>query len=436
METSKENLGSIEIPTDSETNTEAENTETVNGTQTAQPEETAASAENTETEKGAQTDQPEETAESEEKTETDQTAETEEPAEKTETDQAEDTEETKETETITQAPEIEGNVNSLEGQEKTESTVKTVPSPESEKASSGNWGTVVLIILLIAAIGAALAVILLRKKNKSRKSPYQQSADDNPTAAIERDPSPASVSCGMAQTIGKRGQQQDSLYCSNWKDPGVLLTRGLLAAVADGIGGLEDGNLASMNAMQAIRATFLEGSPGDPPSDRLLACAAAAQKSVVKLTETSNCGSTLVSVLITGRTMHLLSIGDSRIYLYRAGALLQLNREHILRRENEEKEALYGTGETLTRKRAGALTSYLGKSNLTQIDRTLQPMKLLPGDRIALMSDGVFNVLSEQEIVNHLRKDPEAAAREMIQDVDLHDHPSQDNATVVVIGIG
>ena len=129
METSKENLGSIEIPTDSETNTEAENTET---------------------EKGAQTDQPEETAESEEKTETDQTAETEEPAEKTETDQAEDTEETKETETITQAPEIEGNVNSLEGQEKTESTVKTVPSPESEKASSGNWGTVVLIILLIA----------------------------------------------------------------------------------------------------------------------------------------------------------------------------------------------------------------------------------------------------------------------------------------------
>ncbi len=96
---------------------------------------------------------------------------------------------------------------------------------------------------------------------------------------------------------------------------------------------------------------------------------------------------------------------------------------------------LYGTGEELTRKRAGALTSYLGKSNLTQIDRSLEPMKLLPGDRIALMSDGVFNVLSEEEIIAHLRKNPEAAAIEMIQDVDAHDHPSQDNATVVVVGI-
>ena len=390
METPMDVLENMEIPADSETNPETETAETVNAAKTVQPEETEESAENTET------------------------------------DQPTETEEIRETPIITQAP----------APATAEITAVPVPTPEPKKETNGNWGTVALIILLIVAAGAALAVILLRGKNKSRKSPYQQKADYNATAPIDRETLSAPVSCGMAQTIGKRGQQQDSLYCSNWKDPSVLMTRGLMAAVADGIGGLEDGNLASMNAMQAIRATFLEGSPGDPPSDRLLSCAAAAQKSVLKLNESSSCGSTLVSVLITGRTMYFLSIGDSRIYLYRAGALLQLNREHILRRENEEKNALYGTGETLTRKRAGALTSYLGKSNLTQIDRSLQPMKLLPGDRIALMSDGVFNVLSEQEIIGHLRKNPEAAAREMIQDVDLHDHPSQDNATAVVIGIG
>ena len=387
---SKDIFENMEIPADSETNTEAETAETENTTETVQPEENEESAEN------AETDQPAETEES--------------------------------TETVQIMP--------VPAEETTENTAVPVPTPEPKKETNGNWGTVVLIILLIVAAGAALAMILLRGKNKSRKSPYRQNADNNATTPIDRESLSDPISCGMAQTIGKREQQQVSLYCSNWKDPSVLMTRGFLAAVADGIGGLEDGNLASMNAMQAIRATFLEGSPGDPPSDRLLACAAAAQKSVVKLTETSSCGSTLVSVLITGRTMYFLSIGDSRIYLYRAGALLQLNREHILRRENEEKDTLYGTGETLTRKRAGALTSYLGKSNLTQIDRSLQPMKLLPGDRIALMSDGVFNVLSEQEIINHLRKNPEAAAREMIQDVDLHDHPSQDNATAVVIGIG
>ena len=419
METSKDTFENMEIPADSETNTET--TETVDTAKTVQPEGTVESAGDTETDQPGETED-KETAENAQATED----ETTEAAENTHTA------ENKTTETVENAE----NEKTTETHETTESTATPVPAPGPQNGTSGNWGTVVLIILLIIATGAALALVLLRGKNRSRKNLYQQNADNNATVAIDRDPPSASVSCGMAQTIGKRGQQQDSLYCSNWKDPSVLVTRGLLAAVADGIGGLEDGNLASMNAMQAIRATFLEGSPGDPPSDRLLACAAAAQKSVLKLNETSSCGSTLVSVLITGRTMYFLSIGDSRIYLYRAGALLQLNREHILRRENEEKDTLYGTGETLTRKRAGALTSYLGKSNLTQIDRSLQPMKLLPGDRIALMSDGVFNVLSEQEIMNHLRKNPEAAAREMIQDVDLHDHPSQDNATAVVIGIG
>jgi protein phosphatase len=213
------------------------------------------------------------------------------------------------------------------------------------------------------------------------------------------------------------------------------MTRGLVAAVADGIGGLVDGHLASQGAMQAIRSAFLEGSSDDSPSDRLLTYAAAAQKSVLQINQTSNCGATLVSVLITGKTMQFLSIGDSRIYLYRAGALLQLNREHILRRTNEEKETFYGTGEKLTKKRAGALTSYLGKENLTLIDRSLQPITLLPGDRIALMSDGVFNTLSEREIMAHLRRNPETAAQEMIQDVDVHANPIQDNASVVVIGI-
>ena len=318
--------------------------------------------------------------------------------------------------------------------------IEVAPDPpgDGKTTSGGNWGLVTLIVLLIAALGAGIAVLLLRNKGKGKKgqNPYRNAmGDSTKTEIVGESVSASSISCGMAQTVGKREEQQDSLYCSNWKDPGILMTRGLLAAVADGIGGLKDGNLASQNAMQGIRAVFQEGNAGQDPPDRLLACAAEAQKRVLKLNQSTNCGATLVSVLITGKSMYLLSIGDSRIYLYRAGALLQLNREHILRRQNEENEKLYGTGEQLTRKRAGALTSFLGRQNLTLIDRTLSPMQLLPGDRIALMSDGVFNTLSEQEIITHLRKNPETAAREMIQDVDAHDHPGQDNASVVVIGI-
>ena len=318
-----------------------------------------------------------------------------------------------------------------ETQVRTES-VTTNPPPANNQ--NGNWGIVGIILLVIAALGAALAVIILRKRKNEgtgKKQKYETIAE----TVVQQNTPGLQIECGVAQTIGKREQQQDSLYCSNWKDPKALMTRGLVAAVADGIGGLVDGHLASQGAMQAIRSAFLEGSSDDSPSDRLLTYAAAAQKSVLQINQTSNCGATLVSVLITGKTMQFLSIGDSRIYLYRAGALLQLNREHILRRTNEEKETFYGTGEKLTKKRAGALTSYLGKENLTLIDRSLQPITLLPGDRIALMSDGVFNTLSEREIMAHLRRNPETAAQEMIQDVDVHANPIQDNASVVVIGI-
>ena len=306
--------------------------------------------------------------------------------------------------------------------------------PESS-GTGGSWGTVLLVVLAIVAVGAALAAFLLRKKQKPGAVDLSATEVQDVKTAVHQEANGLSISCGMAQTIGKREQQQDSLYCSNWKDPQTLRSRGFLAAVADGIGGLKDGSLASQSAMQAMRAAFQEDPANNPPPDRLLTYAAAAQKSVLRLNETSNCGATLVTVLITGKSMHFLSIGDSRIYLYRAGALLQLNREHILQRQNAEKEQLYGRGEQLTKKRAGALTSYLGKENLTQIDRSLQPMSLLPGDRIALMSDGVFNIIPEQELIAHLRRSPETAAKEIIQSVDAHNHPSQDNASVVVIGI-
>ena len=342
------------------------------------------------------------------------------------------------TEEITEAAETPGTEIIItpepdEIQETTEMTVAPDPIPVEQGKTNGNWGTVVLIIFLIAAIGAAMAVFLTKRKKTEKKADEKWSSI--PETEGSNSPTKRMLSCGMAQTIGKRSEQQDSLYCSNWKDPNALLVRGLIAVVSDGIGGLKDGNIASQNAVQAIRSAFLQGNPGFAAPDRLLACAAAAQKSVLKVNESTNAGATLVSVLITGRELHFLSIGDSRIYLYRAGALLQLNREHVLRRQNDEMEHFYGTGEKLTAKRAGALTSYLGKDNLTLIDRSLQPVKLMPGDKIALMSDGVFNTLSETEIMAHLLKTPEAAANDMIRDVEAHANPVQDNASIVVIGI-
>ena len=242
---------------------------------------------------------------------------------------------------------------------------------------------------------------------------------------------------GRGATIGGRSEQQDSFYCSNWKDDAVLSQRGLVVAVADGIGGLKGGSQASTSAMASMQANFSRNVFPYSGSNKLLSLAGAAHTAVLRLNQSGmNCGCTLVTVLIEGWDMYMASVGDSRIYLYRAGGLITLNREHTLGRENADRMEMGRESiPTESLKKAKAITSYLGKSNIKLIDRNTEPIRLLPGDKIALMTDGVFGTLGEEEILAAIRKDPDTAAREMISSIDARRSPRQDNATVVIVSV-
>lgn len=304
----------------------------------------------------------------------------------------------------------------------------TAPVPES-RAKDPTWRT-----------QAENAQGMGKKEPPAEESgaPIPRKEDDVPqTEIVNQHTDHPRFAIGRGATIGGREEQQDSFYCSNWTDDAILSQRGLLVAVADGIGGLKDGALASSTAMAAMQSRFATNAFATKGSNKLLSLVAAAQSEVLHLNQNGHhCGCTLVTVLIEGWDLHLASVGDSRIYLYRAGGLITLNREHTLRRENEDQAEfarLSVSPDNLRKPKA--ITSYLGKANIRLIDRTIQPMKLLPGDKILLMSDGVFGTLNEDEMIKSLRKAPETAAKEMIDSIDARRDPRQDNATVVVIAI-
>ena len=285
---------------------------------------------------------------------------------------------------------------------------------------------------------AGTAVLTEKQPEKTAEKPTEKMPEE--VASTEMVGSPTKhphFDIGRAATIGGRKEQQDSLYCSNWRDDAVLNQRGLMVAVADGIGGLADGSLASTTAMRAIMNSFVQGVFSSRGSKKLLSLVAAAQRDVLNLNQSGHqCGCTLVGVLIENWDLYLASVGDSRIYLYRGGGLLVLNRAHTLQVENEERIVVAQEDvppETL--RRGKAITSYLGKANLRLIDRTVHPLRLLPGDKIALMSDGIFGTLDENEIAAALRKKPEEAAKAMVASIDARHDPRQDNATVVVIAV-
>ena len=149
-------------------------------------------------------------------------------------------------------------------------------------------------------------------------------------------------------------------------------------------------------------------------------------------------GSTLVMALLRQGSLTFLSVGDSRVSLYRRGALTQLNREHIYRREL----ALRGVNgempleEAYTSSQGAGLTSFLGMGPLAHIDFPDAPLSLLPGDKLVLMSDGVYNALTDQELALAMEQPPEEAAQAIGRAIEEKNYQNQDNYTAVILGCG
>lgn len=240
---------------------------------------------------------------------------------------------------------------------------------------------------------------------------------------------------GKLQALGARQSQQD---CFSVSPPELYPTHGLLAVVADGMGGLEAGDQVSQAAVGAMMNTYFTLHGDEPPQQRLLFLLQAANGAVNHMLgpeRIGQSGSTLAAGLLLDHRFYFVSVGDSRICLYRDGALYQLNREHVYRHELELR-AVNGEGSleaASTHPRASGLTSYLGMGQLRWIDQSEQPVLARPGDRFLLMSDGVYNALSEQELCHALALEAPKAAKALGQMVSAKAWPGQDNYTAVIL---
>jgi serine/threonine protein phosphatase PrpC len=130
-------------------------------------------------------------------------------------------------------------------------------------------------------------------------------------------------------------------------------------------------------------------------------------------------------------------VGDSRIYLVRNGAIVQLNREHTYAEELDKMAAMgmMSWEEAASDPKRPALTSYLGMGKLEQVDSSARPMELLSGDRVLLMSDGVFNALADEEILAAIKPEPQASPARIQEMVLEKGYPGQDNLTVIVFQV-
>ncbi|MDR0904708.1 MAG: serine/threonine-protein phosphatase [Oscillospiraceae bacterium] len=241
------------------------------------------------------------------------------------------------------------------------------------------------------------------------------------------------------QHIGTRERQEDSFGLVNPFDVTAIRRDGLLAVVADGMGGMEDGAAVSEAAVEMCREAFAElDRGGDIPAQLRSAVREIDRRLYARFAGRG--GTTLVLVLIYEERLYWLSVGDSGLYLRRGDGLFRLNREQNTRTRLYLRELF--EEEKTDRERADSdpdgarLTEFLASGELGEIDGNLLPLALRDGDVILMCSDGVSGAVDEERLCELLREAPPEACRLIEKEILLQNNPSRDNFTSVIIKCG
>lgn len=243
---------------------------------------------------------------------------------------------------------------------------------------------------------------------------------------------------GKIHNIGRRSSQQDSFGISQDGTRINYSGKGIFALVADGMGGLENGGQVSAMVTMTMMREFDRLSRNYSGEQALLSMLGEANDQVNALIQSSGSkksGSTVVAVIIRDMKLYWITVGDSHIYLYRSGALMQVNRDHVYSVVLDEMAARgeISHQEAAQNPQRNALTSYIGMGKLEKIDRNIRPMQLQSGDRVLLMSDGVFGTLSEEEITAAMKFSAAESAEAMDQMIRRKNLPAQDNYTALIL---
>jgi len=235
-----------------------------------------------------------------------------------------------------------------------------------------------------------------------------------------------------------RSNNEDNFYVR--EDKGLLV-------VADGMGGHASGEVASRLAVDVIRDYFDEGEGGkafvgafddrcQEGTNRLGAAIRLANLAIFEAArgnpKYAGMGTTVAAVLVQENRIGIAHVGDSRVYLARAGGLSQLTDDHSLVAEQLKREMITAE-EAQGAENRNILTRALGIAPEVEVD--LDEMTLADGDRLLLCSDGLSTMVSDEDILAVIQEtqDLEAVCETLIRMA--NDHGGRDNVTVALAEI-
>ncbi len=247
------------------------------------------------------------------------------------------------------------------------------------------------------------------------------------------------INTGNSQNQGARPYQEDSFGYSNIIDSDIVSNKGVLAILSDGMGGLSNGKSVADYVVQTSIALFDSLNPKANISEQLKKIVHYINDSICEqyvVDGSSKAGATLVFAYIFKNRIYWITVGDSRLYCYRNGHLLQMNEDHDYK--NQLYREYINEGGNLQDIEANgqkdSLVCFIGKQDIPYVDVSLKGYKIKPNDTFVLCSDGIYNGISQDSMKDILANyDAQTASDKIVSNILDSRFPGQDNMTIMVI---
>jgi protein phosphatase len=230
------------------------------------------------------------------------------------------------------------------------------------------------------------------------------------------------------------------------EDDLLLLAEAGVFAVADGLGGLDAGDIASKTALQNLKALSAApaasrsgklrlprfGTGTTPPLEEIIALVNT-RTYEQKIALARNMATTLAMVRLEGEAVAIAHVGDSRVYHWRDSVLSRLTSDHSLVNELYKQGALTASQAEHSPQRH-VITRALGAE--ATVRPSVQQKMVLPGDILLLCTDGLTAMLPDTriaEIIQDLKDDVGRAAEQLVRAA--NEAGGHDNITVILLAM-
>lgn len=269
---------------------------------------------------------------------------------------------------------------------------------------------------------------MFRKKKKPSREPREETL---PTRHENYD----LVTSFLSDVGCVRELNEDSGACVCPNDAGLRASKGVLAIVADGMGGHSAGEVASGLAVEVIKRAYYEDA--DEPQAALKKAFQEANREIYKAAEKDEArkgmGTTCTALVLQNGTAISAHVGDSRLYLVRDGQIYLMTEDHSAVMEMVKAGVI-----TLEQARhhpdKNVILRAMGSHPEVEVATWQEPFPVKPGDSFLVCSDGLYDLVEDEEIKQIVMiNNPQAACESLV--ALARERGGHDNITVVITSL-